>query len=138
METESKTNIKTFRKEPNSNNIDISTDKTFFSDGEVVVNRRDDLKQYFHPTDYTLKERFKTIYQITGLNDEKISRKVGIDHSTMNRYRSGIFIPITDMKILIAKAISELSGITIDSAVIWGDSVYFEKWKDNKNKGEIK
>jgi len=112
--------------------MDNSSQNTKKFTGGNVKRCRRDLKSYFHNVDSDLSNRFKVIYELFGLTDGKISREVGIDKSTMNRYRRGVFIPTNQMKLLIAQAISKLSNYQTDSAVIWGDSLIFEKWREAK------
>ena len=113
----------------------MSSKDTFLIDKGVVEECKSHLSGYFHSESKVLKNRFDTIYKIFGLNDNMVSSKVGVDRSTMNRYRRGIWIPNTKMKILISQKISELSDYQIDSSVIWGDSIHFEKWRDKKLNG---
>ncbi len=108
----------------------IKTDLSINDAG--VGGCKSDVSRYFHPQNNTLTERFNFIYKIFSLNDPKISREIGIHKSTMSRYRRGIFIPTTVMKILIAKAISKLAEYPVDSAIIWGEDLFFEEWKNNK------
>lgn len=113
-----------------------SSNSSFFCGEEGVSKCNDKLLKYFHPENSSLIERFRHIYKIFNLTDDKIARKVGIDRTTMNRYRRGVFIPVTQMKILIAKAISELANYPIDSANIWGEDLIYSKWKEEvKNEG---
>jgi len=109
----------------NSEEVSNDTKKSFFIDRSVVINCRNKLKKYFHPKDPQLAYRFKIIYQIFKLNDNILASKVGIDGSTMCRYRNGIFIPSSEMKLKIAQLIG------VDSSIIWGDSLFFEKWKNS-------
>jgi len=109
----------------NTEEVSNDTKKPFFIDRGVVINCRNKLKKYFHPKDSQLAYRFKIIYQIFELSDETLASKVGIDGSTMCRYRNGIFIPSSEMKLRIAQKIG------VDSSIIWGDSLFFERWKNN-------
>jgi len=110
----------------------MSSEDTFFTDDDSVVECNSDLSRYFNPESSVLKSRFDIIYKIFGLNDDKLSSKIGIDRSTMNRYRRGIWIPNLQMKLIISQKISELSDYPIDSSIIWGESIHFEKWRDKK------
>ena len=120
--------------------------EAFFCKNEGVKKCNNKLSKYFHPKDTTLEYRFEFLYKVFDLSDNKIATEVGIDRTTMNRYRRGIFIPTTDMKMLIAKAISKLANYSVDSAVIWGEDLIFSKWKEgatspsspNKNEQETK
>jgi len=101
--------------------------------GSCVDACRDDLKQYFHTKNLILIKRFEIIYKIFNLNDYLVASEVRIDRTTMNRYRRGVFIPTTEMKMRIAQAIAKLGGHPVDSSVIWGDDLFFEDWRENKN-----
>ncbi len=114
------------------------SNKDFFVGEMGVAKCKTDLAKYFHPPNSELTKRFSIIYRIFGLNDDSIARKIGIDRTTMNRYRRGIFIPTTGMKILIAQKMSELANYQIDSAVLWGDSLIFEAWKRRKEEKQEK
>jgi len=97
-----------------------------------------DLSRYFHPLDLELNKRFETLYGLFGLNDEMIASKVGIDRTTMNRYRRGIFRPSKEMKFLIAQKITDLAKYPVDSAVIWGEDLFFDRWKEEKKEDDTK
>ncbi len=94
------------------------------------------LADYFHPNNTDLEKRFKFIYKLFGLTDDGIARVVGIDRTTMNRYRRGIFWPSSEMKLLIAKAISKLAEYPVDSSIIWGSDLFFDEWKREQQNGE--
>lgn len=91
-----------------------------------------DVSKYFRTKDYALEKRFEVIYNIFGLSDKSVAKKAGVDRTTMNRYRRGVWIPTLEMKRLIAKAISELAQYPVDSSVLWGDDLIFEEWRRNK------
>ena len=110
--------------------MDNSTENTFLNENPNVVGCKNDLKKYFHTPDYSLNQKFLIIYKIFNLSDSKVAEKIGIDKSSMNRYRRGVWIPSTDLKIKIAQILTEFAGRLIDSSIIWGDSVYFEKWRN--------
>lgn len=121
-------------KEANSSSVTNCNSEPFFSDSKGVSGCKPDLSKYFHPSDRELMDRFKAIYKIFGLNDQKLSDSVGIHKSTMSRYRRGVFIPTIQMKIEIAKALSKIAGYHIDSSLIWGEDLIFEKWRvENDN-----
>lgn len=107
-------------------------DNSIILNSEGVIKSKVDLSKYFHPENNTLKRRFEIIYQMFNLNDSKIADKIGIARQTMNRYRRGVWIPVLDLKLAIARAISELADYRVDSAVIWGEDLIFEQWKDKK------
>ena len=90
------------------------------------------LQKYFHPQNYKLKDRFKVIYEIFNINDKILSSEIGIDTSTMCRYRTGVFIPTSQMKLKIAQAITKLASYPIDSSVIWGEDLIFSEWKKKR------
>lgn len=100
-----------------------------------VEKCKSDLSKYFHPPKRDREQRFNFIYRLFGLNDDKIARAIGIDRTTMNRYRRGIFEPTSKMKLLIAQKISKLAEYQIDSAVLFGDDLFFCDWKDKKECG---
>ncbi len=112
-----------------------SKSNDFFLAEARVEKCKQDLKKYFHPQNTTLSKRFEIIYKIFGLNDEMIARELGIDRTTMNRYRRGVFIPVTNMKRLISQAITKLCNYPVDSSVLWGSDLFFQEWKENKLKG---
>ena len=97
-----------------------------------VTSCKVDLSRYFHPQDLVLAKRFEFVYKIFSIRDEEVANEVGIDKSTMSRYRRGIFIPTSDMKIRIAKAISKLAEYPVDSAVIWGEDLIYIDWRKQK------
>lgn len=112
--------------------MDISTNNSKILDNEIVTDCKTDLSKYFHPVNSDRETRFNFIYKLFGLNDDSVSRAVGIDNSTMNRYRRGVFEPTNKMKLLIAQKISELSNYQIDSVILWGDDWYFQDFKNKK------
>lgn len=120
------------REEDFTDSLSNSKDKHFFVKNGGVTKCKTNLSQYFHPENSTLKKRFETIYKIFKLNDDKIASAVGIDRTTMNRYRRGIFIPTGKIKLLIAQKISELASYHVDSSVIWGDDLFFKEWRKDK------
>ena len=109
----------------------------FLKDNEGVTNCKTDLSRYFHPTDEQLKHRFKVLYELFKLNDDKLARKIGIDKSTMSRYRRGIFVPTRLMKLKIAQALTEVAGYPVDSAVVWGEDLIFDKWKEKESDDNV-
>lgn len=109
--------------------VSNSSSEGFFSRDERVAECTQRLSKYFHPEDPELTEKFKLVYKIFGLTDSIMGNECGVDRTTFSRYRRGIFHPTTDMKILISQTISKLSGFHFDSAILFGDSVYFERFK---------
>lgn len=114
--------------------MDNSINNTYSNFPEVVGDCIKDVRKYFHPEDKVLMKRFNWIYNFFNLNDEKVSREIGIHKSTMSRYRRGIFVPSTQMKILIAKAISKLINYSLDTSQIWGEDLIFINWREKTKK----
>ena len=115
-----------------------SSDKSFSFKNGVVKSCKDSLKSYFHTPDIAQSLKFNTIYKIFDLSDSKVAYGVGIDRSSMNRYRRGIWIPPTELKLKISQAISKLANYQIDSCILWGESLFFEKWRRDFKKEEKK
>ena len=93
----------------------------------IVTTGKVDLSKYFHAPDIALTQRYNLIYQLHGLNDTKVAALIGVDNSTMSRYRRGIWNPDVDMKIKIARVLK------IDTAILYGDTLIFEKWKNSQS-----
>ncbi len=105
------------------------TNDSISNSNTIVKSCKPDLSKYFHSEDIELNNKFRFIYKLFGLNDEKLAVVVGIDKSTMSRYRRGIFVPTSNMKIIIAQSLSKIAGYQIDSSIIWGESIFFEKFR---------
>lgn len=109
----------------------LSTTQNFSSNLSVSKGKID-LSKYFHKPDEKLNERFLFLYKLFGITDDSLATEIGIDRTTMGRYRRGIFLPSSKMKLLIAQKISKLSNYLIDSSIIWGEDLFFENFKKEK------
>ncbi len=98
----------------------------------VVEKCKKQSYDHFHPVNVDRKHRFDFIYSLFCLNDNKVARAIGIDRSTMNRYRRGVFEPSPQMKLIIAQKISLLGNYPVDSAVLFGEDLIYSEWRTNK------
>ena len=104
----------------------------------VVEKRLSDLRNYFHPIDLELTKRFNFIYRLFDISDIILANEVKVTRQTMNRYKRGVWIPDLDMKIKIVKSISKLADIPLDTSIVWGEDLIFNKWKDEmRSKQEV-
>lgn len=73
-----------------------------------------------HPEDPVLNKIIKLLYQMADYSDDSLGRDIGVERTTMNRYRRGVWIPGEDLKIKICKRLTEKTGKYIAIQMIWG------------------
>ncbi len=110
--------------------MSLDIEKEFKATGDGVVEGKKDLSRYFHSPDLTLAQKFNFIYKLFRLTDTDVAHEIGIDRSTMGRYRRGVFQPAPEIKLKIAQAISKLAGYQVDSCVLFGDDLFFDDFKE--------
>lgn len=98
--------------------------KPFFKESASVSGCKNPLEKYFHPPDFKLAQKFAVLYKLGDVTDSKLAELIGVDRTSMNRYRRGIWKPDNDLKIKICQKLSELLGKQVDSLMLWGNEPF--------------
>lgn len=111
-----------------------SSSKNFFLNKGSVEGCESRLDKGFHPYNSKLNQTFLILYRLADLNDSSFASLIGVDRTTANRYRRGVWIPNYETKLKIARKLSLAIGQHVDTAGIWGvEELNLEEKEDDKS-----
>ena len=74
--------------------------------------------------DITLKDRFKVLLLRRGISQNKLAEEIGITAQTLSNIINGHWIPTSQIKLNMSKALD------VDSLVLFGAKEYWKDWRE--------